>query len=374
MVFYPLIPTADDTPIVAGSFREWQLCRRHEPKTDRMGRTCGCKLLMKMGFGQLWLILAVTIFGAANAFTQKLMTLGTNAEGVNLLTFCNLLLAGNIWALASFLVLGCPRRWPRLPRQDWLYLVGVAVLSGVIAPAATLLALERTSANNVVIISRVEPLLTLAVATWLGGERIRGWTVLAAWVSFLGVVGTLLFSGAEAGVMGLPIGTGEWLALGAAGCAAFGNVISQSVLQNISLGFFNIMRTLMGTVVFALLTWVLFGASHFQDLTNPIVWGWMLVYSLVIVVGGQLAWYKGLQVSTTAEIALAHSIYPIAGFVAAYLLLGEVPTPVQYVGLAFILLGIFLHRIGLRQQPFLSQSDKHNQKMMAVDTMGFQGF
>jgi hypothetical protein len=40
---------------------------------------------MKMGFGQLWLILAVTIFGAANAFTQKLMTLlmtlGTNAEG-----------------------------------------------------------------------------------------------------------------------------------------------------------------------------------------------------------------------------------------------------------------------------------------------------
>lgn len=50
-----------------------------------MGRTCGCKLLMKMGFGQLWLILAVTIFGAANAFTQKLMTLlmtlGTNAEG-----------------------------------------------------------------------------------------------------------------------------------------------------------------------------------------------------------------------------------------------------------------------------------------------------
>ncbi len=320
------------------------------------------------------MILAVMIFGTANAFTQKLMTLGTNAEGVNLLTFCNLLLAGNIWALASFLVLGCPQRWPRLPRRDWLRLVGVAVLSGVIAPAAILLALERTSANTVVIVSRAEPLLTLAAVAWIGGERVRGWTVLAAGVSFLGVAGTILFSGADVGMMGLPIGSGEWLALLGAGCAALGNVMSQSALQNVPLGFFNIVRTVMGTIVFALLTWILFGASHFQDLTNPIVWGWMLVYGLVIVVGGQLAWYKGLQVSTTAEIALAHSIYPIAGFVAAYLLLGEVPTPVQYVGLTFILLGIFLHRIGLRQQPFLSQSDKHNQKMMAVDTMGFQGF
>ncbi|APB34014.1 Permeases of the drug/metabolite transporter (DMT) superfamily [Gloeomargarita lithophora Alchichica-D10] len=329
---------------------------------------------MKMGSGRLWLILAVTIFGAANAFTQKLMTLGTNAEGANLLTFCNLLLVGNLWALAFFLPLGFPKRMPRLPRRDWLRLMGVAVLSGVIAPAAILLALERTSANNVVIISRAEPLLTLAVVACLGGERIRGWTVLAAGVSFLGVAVTILFSGVDQGVMGLPISTGEWLALAGAGCAAVGNVLSQSALQNVPLGFFNIVRTLLGTMVFALLTWVLFGVGHFYDLGNPIVWGWMLVYSLVIVIGGQLAWYRGLRVSSTSEIAFAHSIYPIAGFFAAYLLLGEAPTSAQYGGGVFILLGIFLHQIGLRQQQFSSQVNGSDEKTIAVNTMGFQGF
>lgn len=329
---------------------------------------------MKMGFGQFWLLLAVIIFGAANAFTQKLMTLGTNADGVNLLTFCNLLLVGNLWALAFFFVLGRPRSWPRLPRRDWLRLVGVAVLSGVIAPAAMLLALERTSANNVVIISRAEPLLTLAMAAWWGGERIRGWTVLAAGVSFLGVAATILFSGADVGMMGLPIGSGEWLAVAAAGCAAVGNLISQSALQKVPLGWFNILRTGMGTLVFALLTWILFGADHFGDLVNPRVWGWLLVYGLVIVVGGQLAWYRGLRVASTAEIALAHSIYPIAGFLAAYLFLGESPTPGQYGGGAFILLGIILHQIGLRQGQIAGKLDNLNQKMLVADTMGFPGF
>ncbi len=153
-----------------------------------------------------------------------------------------------------------------------------------------------------------------------------------------------------------------------------GNLISQSALQKVPLGWFNILRTGMGTLVFALLTWILFGADHFGDLVNPRVWGWLLVYGLVIVVGGQLAWYRGLRVASTAEIALAHSIYPIAGFLAAYLFLGESPTPGQYGGGAFILLGIILHQIGLRQGQIAGKLDNLNQKMLVADTMGFPGF
>jgi hypothetical protein len=47
---------------------------------------------------------------------------------------------------------------------------------------------------------------------------------------------------------------------------------------------------------------------------------------------------------------LASSFSPIAGILAAYLILGEAPTFAQYIGGSVILLGIALNQIGVVRQ------------------------
>ena len=84
-----------------------------------------------------------------------------------------------------------------------------------------------------------------------------------------------------------------------------------------------------------------------MDVTAPFLWRWMLIYSAIIVVGGQLAWFTGLKLSSASEVSLATAFNPIVGVLAAYLILGAAPTAAQYIGGTVILGGIVLNQIGL---------------------------
>jgi drug/metabolite transporter (DMT)-like permease len=91
--------------------------------------------------GQLYLWLAVLIFGASSAVTRKITQLGAQhfIGGQNPVSLCNVLFAGNLCALLVLLAL-YSSQWNRanlkqLSRQDWLNLVVVSLLSGAIAPA-----------------------------------------------------------------------------------------------------------------------------------------------------------------------------------------------------------------------------------------------
>jgi len=53
--------------------------------------------------------------------------------------------------------------------------------------------------------------------------------------------------------------------------------------------------------------------------------------------------------STASEISLATAFNALAGVLAAYLILAEVPTLAQYIGGAVILCGIVLNQIGVRR-------------------------
>ena len=76
---------------------------------------------------------------------------------------------------------------------------------------------------------------------------------------------------------------------------AISNTVSKVSLSQIPLGIFSIFRVAVGTVVFFAVVIKLFGIGHFTDVFAPILWQWMLIYGLVIVVGGQLSWFQGLK-------------------------------------------------------------------------------
>ena len=328
--------------------------------------------------GRGYLLIAVLIFAAANSVTRRLTELGANnlIDGRNPISFCNVLFVGNLCALVALIAI-YGREWnpsslSRLKLSDWLSLVAVAALSGALAPSLFFFALERTAVNNVVLIGRIEPPITLALSVLILRARVNSQIVLGAVLAFVGVILTILLQPADESVMamgGFDLGQGELMTAVAAIALAISNIISKIKLDRIPLGIFTIFRTAVGTLIFFSLTVQLYGSEHFVDAFAPILWGWMLIYGAIIVVGGQLAWFRGLKATTAADVSLANSISPIAGIGFAFLILGEVPTMAHYIGGSVIIIGILLNQMGVAR---LNQATKSNATKM-MEEVGFKG-
>lgn len=307
--------------------------------------------------GEVYLLLAVVILGAASPVTRKLTQLGEQSfvGGENPISFCNVLFAGNACALAVFLVLFGRqinlRLFKSFSGKDWGAMVAVGVLSGALAPGVIFEALSRTQVNNVILIGRIELLFTLGLSIWVLGERIPREKIIGALVSFSGVVLMVVLQQVLAGGTGEDMGApwGEILAAVGAIALALSNILSKARLSGIPLGFFSIIRTALGTVIFYFAAIYLYGSDHFMGLLTPFLWRWMLVYGTVIVVMGQSFWFAGLRDTSGAAASVAIALNPIAGIVAAYLILGEVPTTAQYIGGSIVIIGIVISQ--LRKEP-----------------------
>ena len=310
--------------------------------------------------GRAYLLFAILIFASANSITRKLTELGAQnlIDGRNPISFCNVLFVGNLCALITLsLIYGKQlhvQSFKQLSWSDWLGLSTVAILSGALAPALFFMALDLTMVNNVVLIGRIEPPLILALSILLLRERVNYWVIAGAIASFIGVVLTIVLQTPEAGMMamgGFQIGTGELMAAGAAVSLAFSTIISKIKLRQIPLGFFSLFRMALGTVVFFTVALKLYGLVHFGDVFSPFLWQWMAIYSVVIIVGGQLCWFTGLKTTNASDVSLASAFSPLAGILAAYMILGESPTMAQYIGGSVIIFGIILNQIGVARMP-----------------------
>ncbi|GAB4538185.1 MAG: DMT family transporter [Pleurocapsa sp.] len=331
--------------------------------------------------GRGYLLIAILIFAASNSVTRKLTELGAmySLDGRNPISFCNVLFVGNICALLALIAI-YGREWTasslsRLALTDWLSLVAVAILSGALAPALIFFALDATAVNNVVLIGRIEPPLALALSIVILKERVNFLVILGAVIAFIGVVLTIALQPSELNAIdmggGFTIGRGELMAALGAIALAISTIISKVKLAQIPLGIFTIFRTAVGTVVFFAVVIKLYGATHFTDVFAPILWQWMLLYGLVIVVGGQLAWFKGLKVTNAADVSLASSISPIAGILAAFIILMEVPTMAQYIGGSVIVIGIICNQIGVSRNQ--SEPATESLKKKLDGEVGYKG-
>ncbi|MDJ0599467.1 MAG: DMT family transporter [Crocosphaera sp.] len=326
--------------------------------------------------GRFYLLMGVTIFAVANSVTRKLTELGAQnlIDGRNPISFCNVLFVGNLCALAALSGVYYPqlkrRTFSQLSSRDWWYLLIVALLSGALVPALFFSALERTAVNNVILISRIDPPLTLCLSVIFLGAQVNRWVVSGAIVSTLGVVLTVILQPPQNDMIQMSsfqLGVGDLMTAGAAIAAAIANILTQVSLQNIPLGFFNVIKTALGTVIFFVIALFIYGKDHFMDISSPLLWQWMIVYGTIIVVVGQLCWFAGLKRTNASEVSLANSFNPIAGVLAAFLILGETPTAAQYIGGLVILLGIICNQIGIVQQNNLSE-DNH-----ISSSVGFKG-
>ncbi len=328
--------------------------------------------------GRAYLMMAITIFGAANAITRKLTEIGAEnlIDGRNPISFCNVLFVGNLCALIllSIIYTGDWIRgsWQAIPRKSWIMMTLVAILGAVAVPTMIFTALSITPVNNVILIGQIDTPLGLILSVCFLSAKVNRWVIAGAALSFIGVSLTVLLQPPGEAMTGFMIGKGEVLVIVASVIKAIVNVISKVSLDSIPLGIFSTYRMLIGTIVFFGLTVRLYGAEHFIDITSPFLWQWMLFYSAVIVVGGQLFWLSGLKRSTASEVSFATAFNPLVGVLAAYFLLGEVPITAQYIGGLVIVVGIIVNQVGVRQLNVKKDAPKPTPKEL-MESVTYKG-
>lgn len=306
--------------------------------------------------GQLYLWIAVIMFAASNSVVRKLTDIGAQhlVEGRNPISLCNVLFVSNLCALLV-LIPGFYREfsWENLrqiSRKEWRSLFVLAILSGALAPAFIFTALSETMVSNVIILGRVEPPLILSLSFWFLGDRVHRLEVIGTFVSLVGVALTFILQSPHNNsfYMGFTaLGKGEILTLLAVLVSVIATIVTKAKLNHIPLGIYINFRMLVGTIIFFVLANLLYGSHHFAEAFSPFLWQWMLLYGIVIVAVGQLFLFKGFKAVTISEASLINSFSPVAGIIAASLILGEQLTIAHYIGGIVIIAGLLLTQIGI---------------------------
>ena len=323
-----------------------------------------------LGTSMVWV--SLLIFAASNSIVSLLSQLGAMhpIDGRNAISFCNLLFVGNLCAFLSLAVIYY-RSWTRknlsaLSGLDWANVLIVAVLSGALAPSLVFFALDRTTVTNVLLMGRIEPPILLVCSALFYKEKVDRWATIGTIIT---IVGALVTFGLQFKNQPMAFGLGEVYAGLAAVIWVVVTLISVHHLRHVPVGIFSMIRTLIGAVVFAAIVVVFYGVEHFQDVLSPFLWKWMLIYGGVIIVIGQLLWYKGITMTSGSQVSLASAFTPVAGVIFAVLLLGEPLNMAVVVGGSIIVLGIAIAQLG----PIVSRRRESRAAPETGDTLKLEG-
>ncbi len=302
--------------------------------------------------GQVYLWLAVPILASSSAVIRKLTELGAQqfVNGHNPISFCNVLFAGNLCALAVVLILHrhllTAQVVKKITRAEWTYLTLSAILSGAIIPAMIFVALSLAPVNNIILLARIELPIVLVSSIVILKENFTRYQIIGAIVVFMGVLVAVLGNGSMSPTSSFQLGKGEVLTIISSGLIAISSLINKKTLSQVPLGLAHIVRLGLGSLVFFVVANVLYGPSHFGEIFSPFLWQWMLAYGGIIIVIGQSFWAKGFRATPVSVSAIVSCFNPIAGMVFAYLILAELPSAGQILGSVILFLGLLVSQMG----------------------------
>jgi drug/metabolite transporter (DMT)-like permease len=293
-----------------------------------------------------WIWISILIAAASNSVVVKIQQLGAchpSSHGVNPISYCNLLFAGSIVAFGTLLLfrprVGSPVKPTGFTFKDWVITILATSLAGGVAPILLFEALSETSVTGVVLVQTIEIPLVLVLAWMIYRER-AGWLgVLGGMIAFFGVFLTAWIGAGDR----FTFGHGELMAVLGTAAAVLATQLSRRVMARMSPVTFGIIRNFLGIFLFAGIVLWYFGPSHFTDVLSPYLWGWTLVYGSLIVIAGQLTWFRGISTASASDIAMAAGFTPVAGVAFAWLILSESPTVAQWTGGAVIMVGVLLN-------------------------------
>jgi drug/metabolite transporter (DMT)-like permease len=245
------------------------------------------------------------------------------------------------FALASVLLLLIARRsgvMTALPRRIFWGLAGLGVVGNTLYQTAFMTGLSLTSATNSAMIVASLPVVVTLLGSLLGIERATPATWLGVLLGTGGVALVVAARGAELHPGSL---RGDLLVLFAVLCWSCYTVGVRRVGAGVPVLQITTITTVAGTPGLLLL-----GASgllrqHWSAVT-PETWGALAYAALLALVVSYVLYNRAVQGIGTARTALYNCLTPLVAMLIAWLSLGEVPSGVQFLGVALVIGGVLV--------------------------------
>lgn len=177
----------------------------------------------------------------------------------------------------------------------------------------------------------VQPLLVVAIAASVLGERPRTWTVGAGLLGFAGVA--LLVLRPEAALD--PVGVAAGLA-GAASMAT-GVVLTKRWGRPVGLLAFTGWQLVAGGLVLAPVALVVEGAPPALDAANVAGYLWLATGGTAVAYA---LWFRGITTLPVARVSRLGLLSPVVATLTGWAVLGQSLTPLQLAGAALVLAAV----------------------------------
>ncbi len=217
--------------------------------------------------------------------------------------------------------------------------MGNLLIGTVLAPIFLYIALETTMVTNLVLLARIEAVVYSVLGFLLFKDTISKMTWTGLSFITVGILTLALFQG------GGKFTTGDGLGILAGILYALGSSMGRTILRHTSLSGFIFSRNLLGGMIFFGLAIILYGADHFTEAFSAELWLVMMVYAALVVVLGQITWFRAITSLSSGIVSAWSTLTPILGILFAYLLLHEVPDMSQWTAAAVILAGMAISQI-----------------------------
>jgi DME family drug/metabolite transporter len=224
----------------------------------------------------------------------------------------------------------------RVPGRDLLQFFLLGILGVAVSNYFYYVAIQRTNVATAIILQYTAPVWVLLYTVARGGKRPSLRRIAAVGLAVIGCALAVGFVGSGGFRMDK---IGVTAALLAAFSFAFYNVGGHKVLARYDR--------------WKVLLWVLVGTSAFWICVNPpwkIIaahygpqqWAFMLVFSLVSVLGPFSCYFAGLQHLEPTRAIVVSCLEPVFSIVITALALGELVRPMQTAGIVLVLIAIVL--------------------------------
>lgn len=247
------------------------------------------------------------------------------------------LVASAALLLAAWTIEG---RLPRLDRRQLLATLALGA-TGIFAYNLFFLgALGRLPASRTSLIVALNPVVTIAAATWLLGERMNTMRWLGVAAALVGVW-IVVSRGDPLGPVTTAIGAGEAMMFGAVCAWAAYTLIGRTVLADLTPLAASAYASLFGTLMLVIVALPDLGRLGWQVLSPGVVAA--VLYLGVLGTGVAFVWYyRAVKELGPARAVIFNNLVPVFGATFGVMLLGETLSVSMLVGGAIAVAGVML--------------------------------
>jgi len=264
-----------------------------------------------------------------------------------LLTLPPLTFTGIRFALASLVLYLIAKRagamQPLPPKTLWR-LAGLGVVGNTLYQSAFINGLSMTSATNSAMIVAILPVLVAVLGAMLGIERASPLMWLGV---VLGTAGVLLVVTAHGITLHSGALVGDLLVLFATVCWAFYTVGVLRAGRGVNPLQITTITAAAGTPGLVLL-----GAPGLfrveWSAVSTKTWAALLYAALLSLVFSYILYNRAVQAIGSGRTAIYNCFTPLVAMVVAWLTLGEVPLPIQFLGVVLVIGGVLVSVLSAR--------------------------